>query len=56
MSASTGASAAEGDSAGAEDEWLNGLADEAEAEGLDGAVGLDEMAALLGIGGPMIDP
>ncbi|GGV94110.1 hypothetical protein GCM10015535_58750 [Streptomyces gelaticus] len=30
-----------------EDEWLNRLADEAESEGLDGSVSLEEMAALL---------
>ncbi|MFJ8972198.1 MULTISPECIES: type II toxin-antitoxin system Phd/YefM family antitoxin [Streptomyces] len=30
-----------------EDEWLNRLADEAEAEGTDGSVSLEEMAALL---------
>ena len=31
----------------AEESWLNQLADEAEAEGVEGAVSLDEMAALL---------
>ncbi|MFJ3893464.1 MULTISPECIES: type II toxin-antitoxin system Phd/YefM family antitoxin [unclassified Streptomyces] len=31
----------------AEDSWLNRLADEAEAEGRDGSVSLEEMAALL---------
>jgi prevent-host-death family protein len=31
----------------AEDAWLNRLADEAEAEGLEGSVSLEEMAALL---------
>ncbi|CAM5493203.1 hypothetical protein SALBM311S_03399 [Streptomyces alboniger] len=31
----------------AEDAWLNRLADEAESEGLDGAVSLEEMAAAL---------
>ncbi|MEV0486245.1 type II toxin-antitoxin system Phd/YefM family antitoxin [Streptomyces sp. NPDC050508] len=31
----------------AEDSWLNGLADEAEAEGLEGSVSVEEMAALL---------
>ncbi|MBO1415488.1 type II toxin-antitoxin system Phd/YefM family antitoxin [Streptomyces sp. FH025] len=31
----------------AEDEWLNRLADEAEAEGLEGSVSLEEMAAML---------
>ncbi|WSQ11509.1 type II toxin-antitoxin system Phd/YefM family antitoxin [Streptomyces sp. NBC_01231] len=31
----------------AEDAWLNRLADEAESEGLDGAVSLEEMAAVL---------
>jgi len=31
----------------AEDTWLNQMADEAESEGTDGAVSLDEMAALL---------
>lgn len=31
----------------AEDAWLNRLADEAEAEGTDGALSLEEMAALL---------
>jgi hypothetical protein len=30
-----------------EDSWLNRLADEAEAEGRDGSVSLEEMAALL---------
>ncbi|MEU3715880.1 type II toxin-antitoxin system Phd/YefM family antitoxin [Streptomyces californicus] len=30
-----------------EDEWLNRLADKAEAEGTDGSVSLEEMAALL---------
>ncbi|MFJ4705257.1 type II toxin-antitoxin system Phd/YefM family antitoxin [Streptomyces anulatus] len=30
-----------------EDEWLNRLADEAEAEGTDGSVFLEEMAALV---------
>ncbi|MER5616711.1 type II toxin-antitoxin system Phd/YefM family antitoxin [Streptomyces sp. NPDC002215] len=30
-----------------EDEWLNRLADEAESEGLDGSVSMEEMAALL---------
>nr|WP_248782838.1 type II toxin-antitoxin system Phd/YefM family antitoxin [Streptomyces californicus] len=30
-----------------EDEWLNPLADKAEAEGTDGSVSLEEMAALL---------
>lgn len=30
-----------------EDEWLNRLADEATAEGTDGSVSLEEMAALL---------
>ncbi|WP_223245126.1 type II toxin-antitoxin system Phd/YefM family antitoxin [Streptomyces sp. CBMA156] len=31
----------------AEDEWLNRLADEAEAEGSEGSVSLEEMAAML---------
>jgi prevent-host-death family protein len=31
----------------AEESWLNRLADEAEAEGRDGSVSLEEMAALL---------
>ncbi|MGK4581867.1 type II toxin-antitoxin system Phd/YefM family antitoxin [Kitasatospora sp. HPMI-4] len=31
----------------AEDAWLNRLADEAETEGLDGSVSLEEMAAML---------
>ncbi|MFD9129844.1 type II toxin-antitoxin system Phd/YefM family antitoxin [Kitasatospora sp. NPDC059571] len=31
----------------AEEAWLNRLADEAEAEGLEGSVSLEEMAALL---------
>jgi prevent-host-death family protein len=31
----------------AEESWLNQLADEAEAEGMEGAVSLEEMAALL---------
>ena len=31
----------------AEDAWLNKLADEAESEGLDGSVSLEEMAAAL---------
>ncbi|MFJ7249190.1 type II toxin-antitoxin system Phd/YefM family antitoxin [Kitasatospora sp. NPDC098652] len=31
----------------AEDDWLNRLADEAEAEGLEGSVSLEEMAAML---------
>lgn len=31
----------------AEDEWLNRLADEAESEGLDGSVPLEDMAAML---------
>lgn len=31
----------------AEDAWLNRLADEAESEGLEGAVSLEEMAASL---------
>lgn len=31
----------------AEDEWLSRLADAAEAEGLDGSVSLEEMAAML---------
>jgi prevent-host-death family protein len=31
----------------AEDSWLNRLADEAETEGRDGSVSLEEMAALL---------
>ncbi|WP_236046893.1 type II toxin-antitoxin system Phd/YefM family antitoxin [Streptacidiphilus fuscans] len=31
----------------AEDEWLNRLADEAEAEGSAGSISLEEMAALL---------
>jgi prevent-host-death family protein len=31
----------------AEEAWLNGLADEAEAEGTEGSVPLEEMAALL---------
>jgi hypothetical protein len=31
----------------AEDAWLNRLADEAEAEGCDGSVSLEEMAAML---------
>jgi prevent-host-death family protein len=31
----------------AEDAWLNRLADEAESEGLDGSVSLEEMAAAL---------
>ncbi|WP_234468409.1 hypothetical protein [Streptomyces sp. MBT62] len=31
----------------AEDAWLNGLADKAEAEGRDGSVSLEEMAAAL---------
>lgn len=31
----------------AEDTWPNGLADKAEAEGRDGSVSLEEMAALL---------
>lgn len=31
----------------AEDAWLNRLADEAEAEGMDGSISLEEMAALL---------
>jgi prevent-host-death family protein len=30
-----------------EEAWLNGLADEAESEGTDGSVSLEEMAALL---------
>ncbi|MFF3955445.1 type II toxin-antitoxin system Phd/YefM family antitoxin [Streptomyces sp. NPDC001890] len=30
-----------------EDEWLNRLADEAESEGLEGSVSMEEMAALL---------
>lgn len=30
-----------------EDEWLNQLADEAESEGPDGSVSIEEMAALL---------
>lgn len=32
----------------AEEEWLNRLADEAESEGTDGSVSLEELAALLG--------
>jgi hypothetical protein len=35
----------------AEDAWLNGLADKAETERLDGSVSLEEMAALLGVHG-----
>lgn len=31
-----------------EDAWLNRLADEAEAEGREGSISLEEMAALLG--------
>ncbi|MGW4814698.1 type II toxin-antitoxin system Phd/YefM family antitoxin [Kitasatospora cineracea] len=31
----------------AEEEWLNRLADEAEAEGAEGAVSIEEMAAVL---------
>ncbi|MGW0395515.1 hypothetical protein ACWDYJ_32500 [Streptomyces sp. NPDC003042] len=31
----------------AEDAWLNGLADEAEGEGTEGTVSLEEMAAIL---------
>ncbi|MET8023739.1 type II toxin-antitoxin system Phd/YefM family antitoxin [Streptomyces avermitilis] len=31
----------------AEEVWLNGLADEAEAEGVEGSVSLEEMATLL---------
>ncbi|MDV9174571.1 hypothetical protein R6V09_31235 [Streptomyces sp. W16] len=31
----------------AEDAWLNRLADEAEAEGLDGSLSLEEMTAVL---------
>ena len=35
----------------AEDAWLNGLADAAEAEGLNGSISLEEMTAALHSGG-----